>query len=134
MNRFGESPGEGRYYRTERYIEINASWYLVLRGGEQHGPFDSRSGAQQALSELLSVPGNSEPRRRRDRNQFKAMRNSGQQLANARSASSNVVRLRPARKAKQTRIEFTPVAHDVDTVSQPNGACANEGHEDFSAE
>lgn len=49
--RAGEQPRS--VFRTDRFCQINDSWYFVTREQTQEGPFPSRNDAQSALQSYI---------------------------------------------------------------------------------
>lgn len=41
--------------RIDRTFNINNLWYFEVRGGGQHGPYDSRDEMENALNEYIAL-------------------------------------------------------------------------------
>lgn len=55
MNRVGEHQATQRFFRSERFVNINHQWYYLIRGGHQEGPFDRREDAEHSLSLYVAL-------------------------------------------------------------------------------
>ncbi|MDQ1363025.1 MAG: hypothetical protein QG652_885 [Pseudomonadota bacterium] len=41
--------------RQQRCYSVNGLWYFELRGGGQHGPYDSKQEMENALNEFIAL-------------------------------------------------------------------------------
>lgn len=41
------------FFRTDRVFNVNANWFFATREGQNHGPFSTRSAAEQALRAFI---------------------------------------------------------------------------------
>lgn len=42
-------------HRTPRCYNVNGLWYFELRGGGQHGPYDTEADMESALQEFIAL-------------------------------------------------------------------------------
>jgi len=54
-NRETDQNSKPQQSRIDRTYNINNLWYFELRGGGQHGPFDSQEEMNDALNEFISL-------------------------------------------------------------------------------
>lgn len=128
VRRAGEENRTTNYFRTERYVQVNEYWYFMTRGGSQEGPFRNRMEAEESLRFFIAV-----------RNSALDEKHSGagKHLKPATSARVNkrgetgfpfgqVAKVETA-PFNVRRIEFTPVAHDVQEIDGASASSANDG-------
>ncbi len=123
LKRQGEEHIETQFYRTERFVQINASWFFMARDGVQEGPFNNRAEAQEALQLYLSVVKSGLLDSLHETNS----RHSGD-LRQAEKPAYPFSKVATVHKApfKVQRIEFTPVAQDVQEIDNASSSCAND--------
>lgn len=117
-NRSGEQNSGTKFFRTERFVQINDRWYFMTRGGSQEGPFDSRMEAEESLRFFLAVATS------------KLSRPAPKKQATVKSAPNRFPFDKVAKVEKGhfqvRRIEFTPVAQDVQELADASSTCAND--------
>ncbi len=127
VRRAGEENRTTNFFRTERYVQINEQWYFMTRGGSQEGPFRNRMEAEESLLLFIAVRNSVLDKERADddkqpvrkmRKPLNRGRDSGfpfGQVAKVETAPFNV-----------RRIEFTPVAQDVQELDDASSSSAND--------
>jgi hypothetical protein len=53
MRRKGEPPGGRAFFRSDRFVQTNGSWYFTTRESIDVGPFGSRDAAVRASEALI---------------------------------------------------------------------------------
>ncbi len=128
VRRAGEENRTSNFFRTDRYIQINEQWYFMTRGGSQEGPFRNRLEAEESLKLFIAVRNSG-----LDKQQLSAKKQLPQNkptLASKRSEAGfpfgQVAKVETP-PFNVRRIEFTPVAHDVQEVDGASASSANDG-------
>ncbi|MFK7731905.1 MAG: DUF6316 family protein [Pseudomonadales bacterium] len=123
VRRAGEENRTTNFFRTERYVQINEQWYFMTRGGSQEGPFRNRMEAEESLLLFIAVRNST-----LDHEQT-ALASKVNALANKRSDTGfpfgQVAKVETA-PFNVRRIEFTPVAQDVQELDGAKASSAND--------
>lgn len=127
VRRAGEENRTTNFFRTERYVQINEQWYFMTRGGSQEGPFRNKMEAEESLRLFVAV---------RQGNLDETHANRGKESSNKVSASTSkrggsgfpfgqVAKVETA-PFNVRRIEFMPVAQDVQELDGASASSAND--------
>lgn len=127
VRRAGEENRTTNFFRTERYVQINEQWYFMTRGGSQEGPFRSKMEAEESLRLFIAVRNSNLVTDQASRD--KQLASKANTRANKRGDSGfpfgQVAKVETA-PFKVRRIEFTPVAQDVQELDGATASSAND--------
>ncbi len=127
VRRAGEENRTTNFFRTERYVQINEQWYFMTRGGSQEGPFRNRMEAEESLLLFIAV------RNSNLDNMHANLSKQGPSKVNTRTNKRGESGFPFGQVAKVERapfnvrrIEFTPVAQDVQELDGATASSAND--------
>ncbi|MFK8022238.1 MAG: DUF6316 family protein [Pseudomonadales bacterium] len=137
--RAGEEAITSKFFRSERLVQINGGWFFITRGGSQEGPFSSTQEAQQFLEMFLALSQSRLAKEMQEVNTSSQRPRAAQASAPTLSSSPHSEGVKAQRPCpfgqvasvvkppfNVRRIEFTPVAQDVQEVSTSNARSAND--------
>lgn len=129
VRRAGEENRTTNFFRTERYVQINEHWYFMTRGGSQEGPYRNRLEAEESLQLFIAVRNSVLDKEHLDLDRRQSSKTHNR--PSKRSDSDNGFPFGQVAKVETApfnvrRIEFTPVAQDVQELDDADSSSAND--------